>query len=253
MKESMLEPSSLENDSEWLPLKRPWHKPLRSQRKESEAEKGHDLWLLTLSDLLLLLMIFFALLFGLTLQQQAQGSQSPPQAADAPMQSEETPVKIQPPSAPDGILASFETDLRAIIGEEDSKGKAGITRRADHLILTFPERILFNPGRAELKLSIQPILDKVGSLALAHPDFLVEIQGHTDDRPVNTKRYPSNWELSVDRATQVAKALIGLGIAPAQISVKGFGEYRTLYPNDNESNRSKNRRVEIQFYLPPQP
>lgn len=257
MKESLLDPSSPENASEWLPLKRPWHKPLRSKSKESGAEKGHDLWLLTLSDLLLLLMIFFILLFGLTLQQQAQRSQIPPQAADVPKKSEETPIEIPPPSAPDfasdGILASFETDLRAIIGEEDGKEKASVTRRADHLILTFPERILFDPGRAELKLSIQPILDKVGSLALAHPYFLVEVQGHTDDRPINTKRYPSNWELSVDRATQVAKALIGLGLAPAQISVKGFGEYRTLYPNDNESNRSKNRRVEVQFSLAPQP
>jgi chemotaxis protein MotB len=55
----------------------------------------------------------------------------------------------------------------------------------------------------------------------------------------------------VDRATQVAKALIGLGVDPTRFSVKGFGEYRSLNPNDSEGNRLKNRRVEIQFALPP--
>jgi chemotaxis protein MotB len=89
-------------------------------------------------------------------------------------------------------------------------------------------------------------------VALAHPYLRVEVQGHTDDRPINTKRYPPNRELSVDRATQVVKTLIALGLDPAQISGKGFGEYRNLYPNDSDSNRGKNRRVEIQFSLPPQ-
>lgn len=163
---------------------------------------------------------------------------------------------MQPASIPDfaskGILASLEADLRAILSDEDGKEGVSLTRQADRLILTFPERIVFDLGRAQLKPSVQPILHKVASLALAHPYLLVEVQGHTDDRPINNKRYPSNWELSVDRATQVVKALIGLGLDPAQISVKGFGEYRTLYPNDSNSNRRKNRRVEIQFSLAPQ-
>ena len=255
MKESLIHPPPRENASEWLPLKRTWPKSLGSQNKQAGSEKGHDLWLLTLSDLLLLLMIFFILLFGMTLHQQHQGSHSPLQAA-APSKPPETPVEMQPASVPDfaskGILVSLETDLRGILGGEEGKEEVTLTRQADHLILTFPERIVFDPGRAQLKPSAQPILNKVSSLALAHPYLFVEVQGHTDDRPINTKRYPSNWELSVDRATQVVKALVGLGLDPAQISVKGFGEYRTLYPNDSDSNRHKNRRVEIQFSLAPQ-
>jgi chemotaxis protein MotB len=254
MKEDPIHPSPPENASEWLPLKRTWPKPLGSQNKRAGSEKGHDLWLLTLSDLLLLLMIFFVLLFGMTLQQR-QGSHSPAHLA-ASREPPETPVEMQPASIPDfaskGILASLEADLRAILSDEDGKEGVSLTRQADRLILTFPERIVFDLGRAQLKPSVQPILHKVASLALAHPYLLVEVQGHTDDRPINNKRYPSNWELSVDRATQVVKALIGLGLDPAQISVKGFGEYRTLYPNDSNSNRRKNRRVEIQFSLAPQ-
>ena len=255
MKELRIYPFPPENAPEWLPLKRTWQKPSGSRNRQAGGEKGHDLWLLTLSDLLLLLMIFFVLLFGMTLHQQRQGSYSPPQAA-ASRKSQETPVEMQAACVPDlsskGQLASLEADLRAILGDEESKEEVRLTRQADHLILTFPERIVFDPGRAQLKPSVQPILNKVTSLALAHPYLLVEVQGHTDDRPINTKHYPSNWELSVDRATQVVRALIGLGLDPAQISVRGFGEYRTLYPNDSNSNRGKNRRVEIQFSLAPQ-
>jgi len=255
MKDLLIHPSSPEDASEWLPLKRTWPKPLDSRNKHIGLEKGHDLWLLTLSDLLLLLMIFFVLLFGMTLHQQRPGSHSAPPVA-ASTKPQEYLVEMQPASVPDfsskGILSSLEADLRAILRDEAGKEEVCLTRQADHLILTFPERIVFDLGRAQLKPSVRPILNKVASLALAHPYLLVEVQGHTDDRPINTKRYPSNWELSVDRATQVGKALIGLGLDPAQISVKGFGEYRTLYPNDSNSNRHKNRRVEIQFSLAPQ-
>ncbi len=253
MKELSLDPSTREKASEWLPLKRPGHKPLPSQNKQPESEKGYDLWLLTLSDLLLLLTIFFVLLFGMTLQRRGEAHSSP-QAAPVSIKPGGAPVEIQLPApdfTPQGTLSSLETDLRAVLGNNDNKEEVGLARQADHLILTFPERIIFDPGRAEIKPSLQPILDKVGSLALAHPYLLVEVQGHTDDRPISTKRYPSNWELSVDRATQVVKTLIALGLDPAQISVKGFGEYRNLYPNDSDSNRGKNRRVEIQFSLPP--
>jgi len=252
MRASVLDPPPRENAAKCLPSKGAWRKPVRPRNSQAGAEKGNDLWLLTLSDLLLLLMIVFVLLFGMMLRQQNSELHSLPQVA-APMKPEETPVEAPPPSTPDPvsheIFVSLENDLQAILNAEDGKQKVSVTRQADHLILTFPERIVFDPGRAQIKLSVQPILDKVASFALAHPDLLLEVQGHTDDRPINTQRYPSNWELSVDRATQVVKALIRLGLDPAQVSVKGFGEYRTLYPNDSDSNRGKNRRVEIQFSL----
>lgn len=242
---------------EWIPLKKPWQKSLRSQNKKAKVETGHDLWLLTLSDLLLLLMIFFVLLFGMAFQQQEKGSRFSPQVATAQIELQKIPMDQQPASRPEsaskGILDSFEKDLRAVVGDQEDKEIISVVRQADNLILTFPERIVFDSGRAELKSSVQPILKKIGSLALAHPLLQVEVQGHTDDRPINTERYPSNWELSVGRATQVVKALISLGLDPARTSVRGFGEYRTRYPNDSDLNRSKNRRVEIQFFCASQP
>ncbi len=254
MKEPVPDQFAEESASEWIPLKKPRQMPLRSRR--SLKEKGHDLWLLTLSDLLLLLMIFFVLLFGIGLQGRRE-SHSPPQAIAAQMEFQAIPIDRRPAFTPDSasqrVLDSFEKDLRAILGDQGDKETASVTRRADYLLLTFPERILFDSGKAELKPSVHPVLKRVSLLASSHPQLLVEVEGHTDDRPINTERFPSNWELSVGRATQVVKALIGLGLNPAQISMRGFGEYRIRYPNDSDSNRSKNRRVEIQFSCPSQP
>ena len=259
MRELMIHPSPQENVFEPVRSKGTQFKSVRSQNKQLQSDKGHDLWLLTLSDLLLLLVIFFVLLFGMTIQQQRQGLRPLGLQAAIPIKPAETPVEILPASVPAPVsdsgsketLNSLENDLQAIVGEGEDQDGLSLTRHADHLVLAFPERIMFDPARAQLKPSAQPILDKVASLVSVHPDLLVEVQGHTDDRPINTKRYPSNWELSVDRATQVAKALIGLGLNPAQLTVKGFGEYRALFPNDSDLNRLKNRRVEIQFFLTP--
>ncbi len=249
MKEVMIPPSQ-EDAPEWVTLKSAKSRSLRQDPKNPVSEKGHDLWLLTLSDLLLLLVVFFVLLFGLTLQQQSQASSFPQVEKAAPAETEEARVSKNTNRIEDSeseILTSLEADLLATLGNRE--GDANVTRHANHVALTFPERIVFDPGQAHIKPSAQAILRKVASLALVHPGLIMEIQGHTDDRPISNKRYASNWELSVDRATQVVKALIHLGINPTQISGRGFGEYRNLYPNDSDSNRGKNRRVEIQFSL----
>jgi chemotaxis protein MotB len=223
------------------------------RKKETTPEKGGDIWLYTLSDLLLLLVVFFVLLFGMTLNRQNVNSQSLQASVAVPMAMDETPVDIgpartqAPEQPPEKIRAPLEADLMGVFDYEKSRQEVAIERRADSLVLTFPEPIVFDPGQAQLKPFAEPILEKVASFILDHPDLAVEVQGHTDNRPINNKRYPSNWELSVDRATQVAKALIRLGVDPGHLSVRGFGEYQALYPNDGETNQLKNRRVEIQF------
>jgi len=237
------------------PLKRKSPQLALSAGRHSAQERGNDLWLLTLSDLLLLLMVFFVILFGLAFQQKNAGSHSPiPQAKARVILEEIRPeAEERPPEKmePEGRLASFENTLRLTLADKDRDRQVVITRRADSLFLIFPETIVFDPGQARLKPSARPILEKVASLASSHPYLLVEVQGHTDNKPIHNKRYASNWELSADRATQVVKALIGLGLNPIQISGRGFGEYRALYPNDSDSKRDKNRRVEIQFSLAP--
>ena len=225
----------------------PWKKAAgsrRFQKKSSQTDVGNEIWLLTLTDMFMLLMICFVLLFGMSLYQQKESAvaAAPPAAAMIPV-----PAAQQPP--PMQSASSLESELLAILAND--RRDVTVERRSTHIVLTFPERIIFDSGQAEVKATVQPLLEKVAAVILNRPELVVAIHGHTDDRPIHNQRYPSNWELSVDRATQVARALVQTGIHPTKLSIKGFGEDHPLYPNDSDDNRMKNRRVEIQFFLTP--
>jgi chemotaxis protein MotB len=243
-----------------LPVKKTRTSPLSRIRKPASGDNANEIWFLTLSDLLLLLVIFFVLLFGLTWQQQSRQASINTSVARPVSSPTSPPAQQTEVSRPEPGVAglpvqkevpeNMEQALSSSLGLNPEEQGVTIERRGPGLVLTFPERIAFDTGQAELKPSAEPILEKVGVFILDRPEMLVEIHGHTDDRPIRNSRYPSNWELSADRATQVAKSLIRRGINPAQVSVKGFGEHRALVPNDSEMNRLKNRRVEIHFNIP---
>jgi chemotaxis protein MotB len=229
---------------------------MRTLSSTAPAEAGNEIWFLTLSDLLMLLMIFFVLLFGITLKQQsnpiAKEALNTPKVLPAVV-TKEQPVIHQAPGSPaaNDAADSLASELLGII--EDNSGLQGMTvaRHSQYVFLTLPEQIVFDSGQAELKSAALPKLGKVALFIQNHPHLLVEIQGHTDDRPISSRRYPSNWELSADRATQVAKSLVQMGVNPAKISTKGFGEYQPLNANNTDADRLKNRRVELQFSLIP--
>jgi chemotaxis protein MotB len=236
-------PLAAEKAPDWAPLKKAAGSQ-RFQRKSSQTDAGNEIWLLTLTDVFMLLMVCFVLLFGMSLQRQKETAvtATPPAPAMIPVPAAQAPPAIQADS-------SLESELLAILGQEGQD--VTVERRSTYIVLTFPERIIFDSGQAHLKLAVQPLLEKVAAVILNRPDLAVAIHGHTDDRPIHSRQYPSNWELSVDRATQVARTLVQMGIQPTKISIRGFGEDHPLYANDSNDNRLKNRRVEIQFSLTP--
>jgi chemotaxis protein MotB len=219
-----------------------------------QTEKGNEIWLVTLSDLLMLLMIFFVVLFGMALQKEKREPPAVQAAEVMQMEPGVNDVSNQAPvlSIKEKASASLEAELIMALQRDKGQSDVMIERIADRVILTFPERIVFDPGQALLKPACRSTLEKVASFIHDRPFLFVEVQGHTDDKPINTSRYPSNWELSVDRAMQVSRSLIRLGVNPTQLSVKGFGEYRPLLPNGSDAGRLTNRRVEIQFSVSPQ-
>jgi chemotaxis protein MotB len=227
---------------------------LARPQRDADNHKGNDIWLTTLSDLLMLLVIFFVILFGMEMQKPKHATEPP-----APVETAQTAVQVKTdntfkpvaarPETP-APPASVEKELSTILEPGKPGQEIAIYRSANRVTLTFPERIMFDPGHARLKPAARPALDRLALFIKERPQLAVEVQGHTDNRPISNPRYPSNWELSVDRATQVARALIAMGVDPQQLSVKGFGEYHGLFPNNSDENRLKNRRVEIQFTLP---
>lgn len=120
----------------------------------------------------------------------------------------------------------------------------------DRLIrLEMQDNILFASGKADLAEQGSQVLDQL-ALTLAREPLNLSVEGHTDDRPIATPRFPSNWELSSARATQVARYLMEKGVAAERIRVSGYADTRPRVANDSPENRSRNRRVSIVLFMP---
>lgn len=113
------------------------------------------------------------------------------------------------------------------------------------IVMEFPERILFDTGEAEIKEEFGPTLELLGEMLADLPNEVI-IEGHTDNVPINTLLYPSNWELSVARAVSVTRQLVEEeGLAPERFAPTGYGEYRPIDTNETAEGRARNRRVSV--------
>jgi chemotaxis protein MotB len=109
------------------------------------------------------------------------------------------------------------------------------------------DHALFDLGVAHLSAEAMPLLTKIGEI-IAKTTYLIRIEGHTDNLPIHTEQFPSNWELSATRAVNVLRYFSEAHqISQERLSAVGFAEYHPLMPNDTAGHRAKNRRVEIIF------
>lgn len=236
-----------EHQHKVLPLQKSV-KPLRLLQSGTESANSNEIWLLTLSDLLMLLMIFFVFLLAAPLVQAGKPAQSMALPVERATTVAAGPAVSTTPDLQDKqAVAKLEDDLHTLLGKREDQQGVTVERRSQFIVITFPEQILFDSGQAQMKTAAGPTLEKVAAFIINHPELSVEVRGHTDDQPIRSRRYPSNWELSADRATSVAKTLVELGANPEQVATKGFGEYHPVAPNVSDADRLKNRRVEIQF------
>lgn len=129
--------------------------------------------------------------------------------------------------------------------EEVKKAGWGIFMVERGVVLRFPGTTLFDSGKAELKPEAKELLDKIVPVLKENYLYSVWVEGHTDNLPIYTEKFPSNWELSAARAINVVKYLEKRGLKKERLSAVGYGEYRPLLPNDTPEHRAFNRRVEI--------
>jgi chemotaxis protein MotB len=253
----------------------------RRKKKQSEEETGGagmERWLLTYSDLITLLMAFFILMYAmsqvdiakysavanslsLVLTGQAMtvlDSQGPSLAEGISGQQ----VKEGPGPSPQeqGQLDEIKKQIAEFIKAEEaqtagqSPGATSSTKLSDSiiileqergLVISFKDTLLFASGSDELTPNAKTIITKVGLALKGIPNY-IRVEGHTDNLPIHTSKFPSNWELSVLRATNVVHVLqTSSGIPPERLSIIGYGEYRPLVENSDQINRSMNRRVDI--------
>jgi len=118
---------------------------------------------------------------------------------------------------------------------------------AKGIVMTLSDKALFQSGDAEIADVALALLNKIGAI-ISQTGYYVRIEGHTDNRPILTAEYPSNWELSTARAVNVLRYFVErLQIPSRRLYAVGFGEFQPKYPNDSAANQTRNRRVEIIF------
>ena len=216
-----------------------------------------DGWAVPWSDLMMVMFVVFAVLYMLELAQPELELKYQPQPVTEYLPVPE-PIEspVQTPSSGDQseTLAADITDSLSINVFEES---AEAVQRADlaevkvallsdqSVKVSVEGPLLFELGKAELRNEVQEFLDSLAFVIRKTP-FRVRVIGHTDDQPINTLLFPSNWELSLVRASTVARYLIAAGqLDPTRFTVMGRGQYAPVAANDNDSKRALNRRVEI--------
>ena len=140
-------------------------------------------------------------------------------------------------------------DLQKKLEKEIQEGKVQLTEMKNRLTMTMVDKIIFPSGSTDISKDGKLVLDKVVSILKDIKDKRIQVEGHTDNVPIVSalkKRFPTNWELSTARATEVVRYLQEQGGLDATLlSATGYSEYQPVAPNDTDDGKHKNRRIEI--------
>ncbi len=136
-------------------------------------------------------------------------------------------------------------ELREMIAEEQLQEMVEIVATDNEVMIRIRDKVLFDLGSANLRPEFLPVLRKLITSIEGYSKE-IKVAGHTDDLPIRTPEFPSNWELSMERALSVVRYCVNvLKLDPAKFSAAGYSEYHPIVPNTSPENRARNRRVEI--------
>lgn len=257
-----------------------------SKRKRTStevSEEGSPAWMTTYSDLVTLLLTFFILLFSMAsvdskkFEAVAQSLRSTFMNNSAGEMFSENPgseivniiedsrEKDQDKNIDNDIdenegggspskqdikdkeeaISEFTEKVETIIEQLDLGEYVHVVDEKTSVILRIDSAILFDVGKADIKNFGRDTIKKIAEL-MVQLDTEIAVQGHTDNLPIKTSLFPTNWELSTKRATNVVIFLVNeCKIDPARLTATGNGEFKPIAPNDTEENRQKNRRIDI--------
>ncbi|MDH5762508.1 MAG: OmpA family protein [Nitrospinota bacterium] len=225
-------------------------KKLAEFMEEALEDKSSPLWMTTYADMAILLLTFFILYYSLSsvannkFKEAIMGTQSASIGLLELLDSVEKKESIEVLTGlkSDDIL----TDILHVADRETMNDVMDISTDRTKIVIRIPGGSLFEPGSANLDVNkSKPILDEIVRLLNSYPRYRISIQGHTDDNPISTDRFPSNWELSSARATAVLRYFIDKNIDPKRLTATGYADIFPIASNDSELGQSTNRRVEF--------
>jgi chemotaxis protein MotB len=160
-----------------------------------------------------------------------------------------TGSKPLPPAALPHDETNLSQLLKQVRQEVQKGGVSGLEMQSgpNHLVITLPESITFDTGRAQIKPSMRLILAKLARILAKRRGYRVIVTGHTDDVPIHNQKFHSNWELSAARAAAVGRALFTTGLDQGRLTIRGMADQKPRVPNSTAKNRQQNRRVEIEL------
>jgi chemotaxis protein MotB len=245
----------------------------RKHRESHEEEHMNESWLIPYADLLTLLLALFIVLFSISKINEGKttalfqslynafntvsvfnsdnGGQQPtntsfttnvPQNEPVPTQKKDESSKEN--TANEKKLHDLMEKLQAYIDANHLNAVIGLTDLKEGIQITLKDVIVFDSGSDHLKPNFIPILqDMVGLIKTV--DNSIVIEGHTDNQPIHTAQFSSNWELSGARALSVLHYIQNQNVDPVRLRFAGYGEFKPIYPNDTAEHREANRRVNI--------
>lgn len=255
----------------------------RRRKRHEEENGHHDRWVISYADFITLLFAFFVVMYSISSVNESkyrelaqsigqaftpnnvESSQNGPNvgtnviAVDNRAGDEITPIKLDQPSANVELDEQRVHLIEAIIKEQQQLNEVSIqfqevledvineklvnVKNHDFWIeLEMNSELLFLSGEAEVSKRAIPILKKVAELVSIMPN-MISVEGYTDNQPINTLLFHSNWDLASARATSVVKQLVKENINPARLSAVGYGEFHPVADNSTNEGRFKNRRV----------
>lgn len=227
----------------------------RNGRGAKPAGGGAPEWMTTYADMVTLLLAFFVLLYSYSvidiqkfqqiissIQVTFLGERGIMETAVDPSRGEMVELAVDHKFQ--DILVTYQA-IKEHLQEEGLQEIIKIRIEERGIVLEIQDRILFDSGRAEIKPEAESLLVKVGGIVKSVPNEII-VEGHTDNVPINTAQYPSNWELSVMRAVRVVRFLSETQDIPSKrFLATGYGEYHPVATNTTVEGRAKNRRVNI--------
>lgn len=248
---------------------------VRIRRKRfSEIEEKHERWLVSYADFITLLFGFFVVMYSISsvneskykvLSDTLEDAFSSPQKNLEPIQVGEISRQIEPipPIIPvqdnprqmteklekmlqleqqQDQLRRISNQIEEVLSPYIDDELIDVTQDELWLKVEMKSRLLFASGSAKLAGDALPVLRKIGEIF--HPMAnTIHVEGYTDDRPIETLEFPSNWELSAGRAASVVSQLVKEGVRPERLAAIGYGEYHSIADNKLKEGRDKNRRV----------
>jgi chemotaxis protein MotB len=249
----------------------------RKKKHHEEGEGNMERWLLSYADFITLLMVFFIIMYAMSkvdtvkyaamansLSVVLSGQSMSIMEAQGPslvqgISGQQVPAGLDQTQANQGQLDEVKKQIQEFVNSQklesavkdtgQTSTKLGdyivIMEQERGLVISFKDALLFSSGSDVLNSQARGIIKQVGSALSKVPNF-IRVEGHTDNLPISTSKFPSNWELSVMRASNVVHVLAeDAGISPDRLSVIGYGEYRPLVANMDAATQSMNRRVDV--------